>query len=151
MPYQADRKHLDDYKCDKCEHVARSDAWLNTQKMKNHGPIPSMSQDFNELTELNCKQCVFEAQNKDEINNHMENVHKQTTNISCNLCNFKTSTRDNMDQHVQSNHIASAESEHSQKFQQECSRDSLREITCIKCNFKCITMIKLDEHMEDTH
>ena len=143
-----DRDNIEEYNtsqvflCENCKYVARNKEWLEIHKRSNHGVIPVINQDFDELVELTCRLCVFEGKGESEIDNHMQSIHKQIPFISCTKCEYKTQTKTDLEKHVQTIHMI---------VKVNIQTNDQIAVSCELCEYKCRYNIQLMKHMKSHH
>ena len=130
------------FPCESCKYLARSKEWLETHKRTKHGASPLITPAFDDLVELTCRQCVFEAESKGEIDNHMSKTHNRTTQLQCTKCEYKTRSKPDLEEHVQTLHMV---------LKVNIQTNDQIVLSCELCGYKCRYNIQLKKHMKSQH
>ena len=99
-----DNEKAEPFECEICGYIARTRGWLRTHEIVKHGNTPVENTDFDEITELTCRKCIFEASFKDEMVNHVQDVHGPSEDFQCSVCDFITKSSKDLVVHVQAYH-----------------------------------------------
>ena len=86
-------------KCSKCDYVARNQAWLHSHEINKHVNRPQETINFDEIIELTCRLCEFDAEDEEGINNHKKYVHPSNSWFKCKLCNDTFGSKTNLEEH----------------------------------------------------
>ena len=156
--------------CNKYTNLQRDTVGLGTHKRSVHGNKMMKMDDFDEIVELTCKNCDFEGESKEEMNEHHKTIHvvepeekcnycevrfktkdelkehtnncQGTSNIKCNLCEFTAKCRNDIEKHLQNKHF-------SDKI--ITMKGDNEEFTCQQCQYKCNRESQLNMHLLVKH
>ena len=83
-------EYISDNKQDLDKHVAEH---RPTEKILESEVAPELeeteeacAQEINDQLKYNCGKCEFSSEDKDKLNEHIDNLHKPTDNFNCEKC-----------------------------------------------------------------
>ena len=120
-----------------CEHVGCSMAQLRTLSlMKNQGGRrTSPVQQVIQRLWVQCPQCSFNSDKKNELNNHVINAHGNQP--SCTFCLVRFNTKEALSKHIEEQHKENTQ--------------VIRQLNCPQCNFTTSETSQLDDHVMKEH
>ena len=149
--------------------MKESDEQLNDELFQqfstdlNRSELPTNTSDF--LVELTCRHCVFEGENKADMDTHMESKHEailqkqsETFEFKCHLCNYKTNNTRDIDTHGMLVHgilrcekcdYLAGDRDIMRKHMETHSGSSI--LPCRICEFETTRKSTLDNHFKSKH
>ncbi len=170
------------YKCQNCEYSCKTQFHLNIHINRIHideKPIKCQEEgceyscvltkelrlhmiDHNNEYPYKCEECPFECKTRQNLNNHILNIHTDEKNISCDECQFKCKHKGDLDHHKVSMHTDIRNFKCDQCDYAGVRKTSLyyhilrchteiKPVQCDKCDDTFATNADLNRHIIGTH
>ena len=130
------------------------------QKTKGQIKHHMTTHDKQEDSQFNCKDCQYQSNNRDQLNQHVETTHKNVTEYECKLCNNYFETRNDLNIHSKETHKWTYKPcrnfpSKNCEYDSECNFNRIilnqGEHTCFKCGDVFSSKTPLLKHIKSVH
>ena len=116
---------------------------------------------YHTIIAYKCQQCNYQATRKDDLNRHIQSVHKGIKQHSCQQCDYQVARADSLQIHIESIHegirypchqceYTATQRSNLQKHIMS-KHDSIKQFTCQHCDYQAARVDSLRMHVVSIH